>query len=153
MLKKTLSKNLLAIFLFVGIMMILPDMVSAHAPSSLQLSYEIATETLTVEIFHSVSDNTTHYINKVEIWKNNMLNQTHDYASQPTLNQFSYTYDINASAGDELKVKATCNIFDDLTRTLVVGETPTDTVAASYACMTILALLSLGVVIKRRNKD
>ncbi|NHJ48743.1 MAG: hypothetical protein FK733_13240 [Asgard group archaeon] len=145
-------KLLYALSIFIGLAFIAPIIVEAHSPSSLQLSYNEETDTLTVQFFHQVPDNTTHYINKVEIWKNNILNITENYTSQPSTDNFNYSYIINATDGDELKVKATCNISGSLTRVLIVGETPTESVPASFVCITFLASLTLGGLIRRRNR-
>jgi hypothetical protein len=81
----------------------------AHAPSDISISYDLTKQELTVNITHSVSNPSTHYINEVEIKKNNMVVNTSTYTSQPTTAIFSYIYQINATAGDNFSVTAKCN--------------------------------------------
>lgn len=80
----------------------------ANAPSNMTVAYNLETQELRVTITHPVSNPSTHYIFKVEIQKNGMMYNTSTYTSQPDPTSFTYTYQVNASAGDTLSVTATC---------------------------------------------
>lgn len=82
----------------------------AHSPSDVSLSYNSQTSELSVSITHSVSDPSTHYVESVEISLNSQNFHTFSYTSQPDANQFTYTYEINLTAGDVVEVTATCNL-------------------------------------------
>ncbi|MBW2672300.1 MAG: hypothetical protein JRD89_02640 [Deltaproteobacteria bacterium] len=73
-------------------------------------------------ISHAVSNPQKHYVKKVIITKNGESVATHEYASQPGPSSFTYTYHVNAKAGDALKVRAKCNYFGSETGKLTVGE-------------------------------
>jgi hypothetical protein len=82
---------------------------SAHSPASVTASYNTTTQQLMVQISHSVSNPSTHYISTVEIRVNGLLNSTQSYSSQPSSTSFTYTYDLMAAPGDLITVTATCN--------------------------------------------
>jgi len=94
--------------LFLAALIVIPNTVVAHAPSSMTVSYNLQTQDLRVNITHQVSDPTTHYIYKVEIKKNNVMYNTSTYTSQPDPNSFTYIYKINATVGDTIDVTASC---------------------------------------------
>jgi hypothetical protein len=144
-------KIVLAIVTFIVFLTFLTTTVKSHSPNAMNVNYNTQTDTLTAIINHSVNDNTTHYVNLVEIWINDQLNKTQVYTSQPTLNEFTYTYNIIASTSDEIKVKASCNLGGSNTKIITVGETPTESVPASFVCMTILGLLTAGFFIRRKK--
>ncbi|NHK31377.1 MAG: hypothetical protein FK730_08505 [Asgard group archaeon] len=148
---KTSFKIVLVIIAVVVFLSFIPKFAKAHSPNTMNVNYNTQIDTLTVTINHSVNDNTTHYVNLVEIWINDQINVTQSYTSQPSLNEFTYTYNINASISDEIKVKASCNQGGSITRIITAGETPTESVPASFVCMTILGLLVVGGFIRRKK--
>lgn len=102
------TKFLLMLILFsFSILDVYSIYTKAHSPSSMTLTYVTATETLEVTMTHS-ADLITHYVNKVEIWKNDIITITETYDSQPSVT-FTYNYVINVTTNDVLKVKASCN--------------------------------------------
>ncbi len=108
----------------IGILMILIGgcSVSAHSPSSMQISYSTVTDELTVDISHQVADPNTHYVNNIEVTLNGQTELNKDYSSQPG-SSFSYTYtDINASVGDTIRITAICNLGGSITEELEVGK-------------------------------
>ena len=144
--------KIVLILIAVGVFLsFIPEYVKSHSPNNMNINYNTQTDTLTVTINHSVNDNTTHYVNLVEIWINEQLNVTQSYTSQPSLNEFTYTYNINASTNDEIEVKASCNLGGSITRTITVDGTPTESVPASFVCMTILGLLVAGGFIRKKK--
>jgi hypothetical protein len=86
----------------------MPYTVCANAPSGMTVSYNLETQDLRVTITHPVSDQTTHYIYQVKIEKNGVLYNTFLYDSQPDLNSFTYTYQVNATTADIIDVTASC---------------------------------------------
>ena len=157
---KEKSKNILfGIVVFIILMQGTIFLAQGHSPSSMTLEYTIATEELAVTISHSVSDVNTHYIELVEIWKNEILELSQDYTSQPDTT-FTYTYQINVTKGDELEVKATCNLGGSLTRNIIpipdtTSPTTTDT-ANSYQIgligLSLIVITIIPMIIKRKNK-
>jgi len=101
-------KYLTIILLSASVLMITSFTASAHAPSTLTLSYTLQTQELRITITHQVADPTTHYIAKIEIKKNGATYNTTLYTEQPDPNSFSYSYPVNATIGDALDVTASC---------------------------------------------
>ena len=76
----------------------LVSFVQGHSPASMTLNYVAATETLEVSITHTVSNPSTHFVINVDVLRDDILNITEVYTSQPTSSTFSYNYVINATA-------------------------------------------------------
>jgi len=97
-----------------------PITANAHRPGSVTLDYDVDTKVLNVTISHSVSNPSKHYVDKVKIALNGELIKTFEYTSQPDDATFTYQYSIEATKGDELKVKAECSYFGSRTVKLIV---------------------------------
>jgi len=97
-----------------------PQFSYATAPKSVDLIYDMNTQTLSVTIDHHTLFAGMHYIKYVEITKNGTLISKNKYGTQPTGSIFTYTYNIPAERGDVFDVAATCNLWGHKTSTLVV---------------------------------
>jgi hypothetical protein len=104
------NRNVMTVVLLAALLLVgfIPFPAAAHSPSSVTLSYNFATQNLTVSISHTVSSS-SHYIKTVTIYRNSNQVASHPYASQPG-NSFSYYYTVTASDGDILSAKADCSI-------------------------------------------
>jgi outer membrane protein OmpA-like peptidoglycan-associated protein len=109
-----------------------PQFSCASAPKSVDLSYDMSTQNLSVTINHQTLFVGMHYIKYVEIKKNGTLISNDRYGSQPTYSIFTYTYNIPAQKGDVFDVTATCNLWGHKTSTLVV-DAPTPVVETPAA--------------------
>lgn len=96
--------------------------VLAHPPIDMILEYDVDTDSLIVTITHETPAPTVHYINKIDIVKNEILFLSEEYTSQPTNDVFSYTFNPEASFGDFIEVTAYCNIQGSLTRTITIED-------------------------------
>jgi desulfoferrodoxin (superoxide reductase-like protein) len=117
------SKCLQATFFVLFIFFFLcftPQLSSAHAPKSVDLAYDMSTQTLSVTINHPTASVSTHHIESVEIKKNGASISNTKYDTQPTDSVFTYTYKIQAVKGDIIEVTATCNLWGHKTSTLTV---------------------------------
>ncbi|MBN1330282.1 MAG: hypothetical protein JXA54_12480 [Candidatus Heimdallarchaeota archaeon] len=125
----------------------------AHSPSTLTLAYNFTTDTLSVSIVHTVSNLQDHFINKIEIWINEILNTTELYTNQPS-NSFTYNYQISANIDDEIKVKASCNQGGSLTNTLIVSTNtnPIDTADINIIWILVTITSFLGILSVYRYK-
>ena len=92
----------------------------ATAPKSVDLVYDMNTQTLSVTINHYTLSAGMHHIKYVEIKKNGETVSKNNYNSQPTNSVFTYTYNIPAVKGDIFEVTATCNFWGHKTSTLTV---------------------------------
>lgn len=98
----------------------------ANAPSSVVVDIQKDTGQMTVTIVHPSADPKTHYIQNVKVKLNERVVIDNDYKSQPTADTFSYTYPIQVSAGDTVRVTATCVLGGSET-SVVTLPTPSST--------------------------
>jgi hypothetical protein len=115
---KTIKAAFLA--LFTTILLLVSSQTIATSPEDMVLSYDIDTSTLEVTITHNTLDPNSHYVYKVDIKINGVLYSSEQYTSQPTTSTFTYTYTVEANAGDEISVTAICVLFGSITKSLVV---------------------------------
>jgi hypothetical protein len=97
-----------------------PQLSHATAPKSVNLIYDVKTQTLSVTIDHFTLSAGMHHIESVDIKKNGMLSSNNKYNTQPTSSIFTYTYLIPAAKGDVFEVTATCNMWGQKTSTFIV---------------------------------
>jgi hypothetical protein len=113
-------------YIFVVIMLVATTFFGfqaiAHPPTDMSLDYDIYTDSLIVTITHETPAPDLHYINKIDIKKNDVLLVTQDYNNQPTNDIFSYTFNPDASIGDIIIVTAYCNIQGSITRTITIED-------------------------------
>ena len=107
--------------LFSTVALLLPSVSHATAPSLVEPTYDLATETLSVRIRHWSLVNSLHYIKSVEIKVNGALVSTNKYDRQPGA-EFIYTYHVAASPGDVIEVTARCNLWGSRTVELTIPE-------------------------------
>ncbi|NHJ06080.1 MAG: hypothetical protein EAX90_14735 [Candidatus Heimdallarchaeota archaeon] len=160
-----INKKVRFLFLLILILFSILDAYTiytkAHSPSSITLTYNIASETLGVTLTHS-ADLVTHYVNKVEIWKNDTITITETYNSQPSVT-FTYNYVINVTTNDILKVKASCNQGGSITKeiTPIIGtlnstDTDTNNAPGFGIALFVVGLTSiniLAILIKKKNAN
>jgi len=82
--------------------------VSSHSPTDMSISYDPNTAKIYVTVNHMVDDPATHYLSRIKVKLNGNVISDPDYKSQPTKDTFTLTYDVNANAGDEVWVTASC---------------------------------------------
>ena len=146
-----MRKKILVIFSFLAILILIQGTpVNAHSPNSMNLSYDFASQVLTVEVSHSVSDVNSHYIYQVVIEKNSVEVLTRDYTTQNTTSGMSATYSITAAHGDVLRVTAKCIQSGQITdETTVVDPDNTDTTPANGdgPWMDTTLLLAVAIIV------
>jgi glucose/arabinose dehydrogenase len=116
-------KRDIGILIVLSLLVLLSIPTQAHPPANTSLSFDQNNHTLSVAITHTVSAPSSHYVARVDVTKNDQMILSKDYTSQPSSSKFTYTYPVNASAGDVLKAKATCSIAGSRTGELTVPET------------------------------
>jgi hypothetical protein len=97
-----------------------PATASANAPKEVKLTYDVSSRILQATITHTPPSE-SHYVQKVEIKKNGEVVTLQEYTSQPS-DTFTYSYKVEAVAGDILEVKASCSRFGSRTAKLTVGK-------------------------------
>lgn len=114
------SGYLKSVFFIFLLLCFCPQFSYATAPKSVDLIYDMKTQTLSVTIDHYTLAANMHHIQYVEIKKNGTLFSKNEYKSQPTDEIFTYTYVIPAAKGDIFEVTAICNLWGQKTSTLIV---------------------------------
>ena len=120
--KKIIFRSIfLQVVLFVFLFLCFSPQISyATAPKSVNLIYDMKTQTLSVTIDHYTLSAGMHHIKSVEIKKNGTFISKNTYKTQPTGSIFTYTYVIPAKKGDVFEVTATCNLWGHMTSTYTV---------------------------------
>jgi hypothetical protein len=117
--------------------------INAHSPSTVDLQYDLDTQTLDVTISHSVSDVNSHYIEEIRIWINDVSIQNETYTSQTSTTQHQDSFNIAATDGDVIKVLAICNVSGSLTDEITVATPAETTFNLVFAIVTLLVIGSV----------
>src|SRR4030065_957413 len=96
------SKYLQAVLLIFLLLCFVPRPSYANAPKSVDLAYDMKTQTISVTIAHYTLSAGMHRIKYVEIKKNGVVISKSEYDTKPGDNPFTYTYEIPAEKGDNL---------------------------------------------------
>ncbi len=130
--------------------------VYAHSPSSMNLTYDVETQDLEVEITHQVSDPNSHYIFNIVIKKNEISYNSYNYTNQPSTSKFAYNYDVDAQEDDIIEVTAYCNQGGQISKQLTVTTGETESGDSSTPGFE-LSLMIIGMILfftwKRREKN
>ncbi|WP_319538218.1 hypothetical protein [uncultured Methanospirillum sp.] len=99
---------------------ILISAASAHPPSDLNLTYNQTSGNLSATFTHQVADPATHYLKDVTVAVDGKEVVNEKYTSQPTSDEFTYIYPVNASVGSVIDVSGQCNIGGSIKRSITV---------------------------------
>lgn len=133
--------------------------VRAHPPENIDLEYNADNQVLTITITHNTNDLNSHYVAKVEVFKNDVAIIEENYQSQPTINTFTLTFNVSAVAGDVLKAEATCSLNGKSDESLTLGSGNTTSnnsdgpSTPGFEIIGILASVVILALILRRNKQ
>ena len=72
-------------------------------------------------ITHNTANLNSHYVDKAEVYKNDVSIIEKDYTSQPS-NTFKLTFNFQAFVGDIIKVEAECNQVGKTEETITVTD-------------------------------
>ena len=148
-----LKKPILPLLIFTLMIATSAKSASAHSPSEMELDYDKDDEILKVLIKHSVSDNTSHFVQNIKIEVNGEEEISKDYTSQPDKTEFSYEYDLTAKGGDEITVTADCNQGGELSETLTIPLDEDEQIIPGFiglSAISIISLLSLVLIIQKK---
>jgi desulfoferrodoxin (superoxide reductase-like protein) len=94
-----------------------------HPPATVELNFDLETKILNVKVSHSINDVEKHFINKIEVYLNDELMVVQNFKKQKDNKMQEALYFLNdATAGNKIKVKATCSIFGSKTGEIVIEE-------------------------------
>lgn len=164
MMKRNLT--LVVLSLLAIMIMVQGSPVSAHTPASMSLSYDFSSQVLTVEVTHSVTDVSTHYIYQIVVdrfalqhWS---MVHTRDYTTQDSTSGMSDTFTVPASHGDDIRVTAKCIVSGELTNQIEVidpantepvngGGSPIDTTLLIAVAVVAIVIIAVAFVFIRRR--
>jgi len=115
-----IRRLIITILILSLIVSIFTSNVYAHPPSNMNLTYDVETQNLEVEISHQVSGPNSHYIINIVMKKNGISYKTFNYTNQPSTNKFTYTYDVDAQEDDIIEITANCNQGGQISKQLTV---------------------------------
>jgi uncharacterized membrane protein YozB (DUF420 family) len=93
---------------------------AAHPPEEMTIIFNDRMGILTVSINHDVKDRTTHYIEMIEVWIGNSQVVERTFTEQ-SRDSFNERFTLNVNEGDEVTVKACCNIEGCIEETMTIG--------------------------------
>ncbi len=129
-------------------------LITAHAPSSINLTYDKNGNILTVDVNHVIEEgDTTHYIETVEIRVNGELITQEEHTSQSSIGGSLYAYDLNANDGDEIEVTAYCSTGESKTEKMTLGATSgkDDNSTPGFGLIIIISSIAAILLIKRKK--
>lgn len=113
--RKIISGLVVIVFLAVA------QLAYAHPPSTIKITFDEATKTLTAVIMHSTSNPAKHYISKVDIGLNGKEIKEITLSNQETNASQTITYVLpEAKAGDVISVEGYCSLRGTLTKKITV---------------------------------
>jgi hypothetical protein len=99
----------------------LASFADATPPRYLKVQYQVSTNTLKVTLTHATPVRSIHYIYRIIVQKNGVLEQSHFYSKQPRFFINTYEYNLSANPGDVITVSAFCILFGYNTRSTTVS--------------------------------
>jgi hypothetical protein len=104
-----------------------PPLVEATTPTQIVLNYNEDTQTLFVNVTHQVPNPGNHYVELIEVFKNDVFQFNRTYPEQAFNFGLNDTFALSASSGDNLTVTATCSRDDFLSKWIIVSASTTTT--------------------------
>lgn len=95
---------------------LLAFLLNAHAPKSIDLSYDSETAALNVKVLHKVSNQERHYIKRISVYAGKELLTEKTYERQETADfqeEIFLFVDKPLKKGDHVTVKAYCSIMGE----------------------------------------
>jgi hypothetical protein len=146
LMKKMTKLAILSLFLIAILVQGVP--VNANSPQSMTIDYDFSSQVLSIDIAHSVSDVSSHYIYEIEVSKNSVGILTKTYATQNTTAGMSVTYSIPAVHGNVLSATAKCIQSGEITNQVtVVDPDNTDTTPTNGGETWMEITLFIGIAI------
>jgi len=155
--------KIILIILFIFGLLVNTYSVLGHPASNVDLDYDYDNQKLTVTISHNSNDIETHYIEKVEVYKNEVNIIDEDYTSQPADSTFTLTFDVIAEEGDILKVETECSLSGKTEDSITVKSSDNnnngqpsgnnDTSTPGFGLLIAILGITLLLLIKRVKKE
>ena len=109
------------LFLLFVIFICIPFNAYAHPPKDINVQYSDSEKKLTVIVNHPVRNEKRHFIKEIDILKNGSTIASKQFGNQLTRTNQVYYFTIeNIKKGDEITIKAYCNMYGELDKTIKV---------------------------------
>jgi hypothetical protein len=97
-------------------------LAQARPPSSIDLTYDAAKESLHIDIKHVSENMRKHYIRKITVTKNKEVPSTYFYSSQTSASEMIVDVPMKAMPKDTITVEVVCSEAGRGEQTLVIPE-------------------------------
>lgn len=111
----------ICMLVFIASTIVITNQAIAHPPENIDLYYGLSTQELNATITHITVDPNNHYVNKVEVYKNNVRIIQENYTSQPS-NTFTLFFTFSASIADSIMVEASDNLGYKTQKEIIVTD-------------------------------
>ena len=107
--------------LITAIVLLASGSVYAHQPTSISLSYDLQSQSLSVRVGYYTENRSDNHIKTIDIKVNGMTIQSYHYTYQAfTSGTGTYSYKVEAKPGDVIEVTATSTTNESKTESLKV---------------------------------
>lgn len=124
---KEISRTAIILLIMLLFVLYQPEPIAATPPSDISLEYDYDARVLKANVTHFVANVKTHYIELIEIMKNDVFYLNRTYANQSDAYGMYDTFDVQASHDDNLTLVATCKKGQFLASWIMISETTTTT--------------------------
>jgi len=153
------QKKIMIIILLILGLVVNSYCVSGHPASNVDLKYDFDNQILNATISHNTDDTNTHFIEKVEVYKNGVTIIEENYISQPSSNTFTLSFDVSTNDGDVLKVETECSISGKTQDSITVksegdgiSTEKDDTSTPGFGLLITTLGITLFIILKRKRK-
>jgi len=102
------------LFIVVSLFMV-SRLAYAHSPKGIEAKYEPSKGELLVIVNHPVNNPQNHFIEKIEVIKDNTVIDSKEFSSQLNKDSQEITFAVDIKPGEEVLVKAYCSLSGRLT--------------------------------------
>ena len=122
------TRSSLALLILLAVLMLSPVDSSAHSPEDMTATFDLLTESVTIQAVHPVDDGRTHYIEAIQVEVDGSFHQLDTYYNDRQWDDqyFNFTVtNVKAQEGDTITVTLSCVQGGTIVRTLTVSGSPT----------------------------
>ncbi|MBN2408068.1 MAG: hypothetical protein JXJ19_10280 [Elusimicrobia bacterium] len=95
----------------------------AHPPGDVRIELKDKVKVLMVEVSHGVREPEKHFVKEIEVYVNGELQTKQNYSRQyDVMTQHAMYLMLGLKKGDEVTVKAKCNLSGEITKKIVIDD-------------------------------
>ncbi len=123
------------------------QIVQGHDPAKVTPEYHFEDQILEVWIHHPITFPDIHWVNNVQVRKNNVLVGNYSYDSQPNTVDMTYNYSISAVHFDILKIRVFCTYQGDTEVELLVLDPDNPTTRLPTTTSKLIGISLIGFML------